>query len=500
MSALIRQVRATIEEYGLLIPGDCVILGVSGGPDSLCLLHALRELASAYRVTLHAAHLHHGIRGQEADDDARYVAELCAAWGVPCTVEQADVPALARASGLALEEAARQARYAFLARQARNLGGRSVAVAHHADDQVETVLMHLLRGAGLAGLRGMRPLLWLDELRLGDEDISRGRVRLLRPLLYVTRAQIEEYCREHGLQPRFDRSNLDCTYFRNRLRHELIPLLETYNPNLREVLRHTAEAIAGDYDLLRAQLEATWPNVVRAESRDAIVYDLAALRALPPGLQRSVLREGIHRLRRALRNINWVHVDQALAIVRRGNAGMRATLPQGLMLTLGYAEATLASEGYRAPIGEERPRLAAERIAVPLEGRLQLPQSAWSVTTRIVPREALPADWERNPDRYVAYLDAERVRAPLALRTRREGDWFHPLGLSNRRQKLRNFFINSKIPQAERDSVPLLVCGEEIAWVVGWRLDARYAVTPDTRWVLVICFAKKEQGYSEETG
>ena len=490
MKSLLEKIATTIDTHQLLLPGDIVVLGISGGPDSLCMLHALRQLAGHYSVTLHVAHLNHGIRGQEADEDARFVQELCASWGVPCTVERADVPALAQARRLAIEEAARQARYAFLGSLARRLGGRTVAVAHSADDQVETVLMHLLRGSGLAGLRGMRPLSWLDELRLGEEcpepaEAQPSRIRLVRPLLNVTRQEILAYCEQNALRPRFDRSNLDQTYFRNRLRHELIPLLETYNPNIREVLWRTAEVIAADYELLRQQLAATWPTVVRRESSEAIVFDLSALRALPLGLQRSVLREGIHRLRRSLRNINWIHVDDALAILNKGHTGAMATLPQGLMLTLGYEEATLSSGEQTLPLEDDRPRLYRGPLSIPVSGWVMLPESRWSLSTEIIAREALPPDWETNPNPYVAYLDASALTFPLTLRQRQEGDWFCPLGLGGRRQKLRDFMINAKIPRQERAAVPLLVSGDDIVWIVGWRVDARYAITPATTRVLV---------------
>jgi len=499
VNSLLEQVIATLDDHQLLLAGDTVVLGVSGGPDSLCMLHVLCRLAGRYGVTLHAAHLHHGIRGQEADDDARFVQELCASWGIPCTVERADVPALARAGSLAIEEAARRARYAFLGALARSLRGQTVAVAHSADDQVETVLMHLLRGSGLAGLRGMRPLSWMDELRLGEElpepqQGAQGRIRLVRPLLHVTRREIESYCQRHDLHPCFDRSNLDQTYYRNRLRHELLPLLETYNPNVREVLRRTAEVIAADYELLRQQLAATWPAVVRRESAEMIVFGLSALRALPLGLQRSVLREGIHRLRRSLRNINWVHVDDALAIARKGHTGARATLPQGLMLTLGYDEATLSSVDQTPPLGDDRPRLYQGPLPLPVPGRVALPGSAWSVSAKVTAREALPADWETNPDPYIAYLDAMALVLPLALRQREEGDWLCPLGLEGRRQKLRDFLINAKIPRHERATVPLLVAGGEIVWVVGWRVDARYAITSATTQVLVLRCARQDEG------
>jgi len=504
VKSLIRQVRRTIDDHNLLLAGDTVVLGVSGGPDSLCMLHLLRDLAGSYQVSLHVGHLHHGIRGQDADDDAAFVAGLCRSWAIPCAVERADVPALARERGLAIEEAARQARYAFLGSQARAVGARSVAVAHNADDQVETVLMHFLRGAGLAGLRGMRPLAWMDELRLGAEGQQPPepgeRIRLIRPLLQVTRQQIEEYCHDHGLEPRFDRSNLDQTYFRNRLRHELIPFLEGYNPNVRQVVRRMAEVVAADYSLLRACLAEAWPQVVRSESDLAIIFDLSALRALPLGLQRSIIREGIHRLRRSLRNIDLVHVDDAVRLVRKGKVGSVATLPRRLALTLGYDQAVLAEEGFEGP-RESRPRVESGPLVVPVPGTVSLPDGdfadigrsrRWRATTWFIQREALPEDWAQNRDPYLAFVDASKVQlcCPLVLRQRQEGDWFEPLGLRGRRQSLRDFYINVKIPKRERATVPLLVCGENIVWVVGYRLDARYAITPDTERALVVRFAR----------
>ncbi len=481
---LIRQVRETIEQHCLLLPGDTVVVGVSGGPDSLCLLHVLRQVAPDYGVALHAAHLDHGIRAHESEQDARFVAELCRDWGVPCTVERADVPALAHERGLAIEEAARQARYVFLAATARRVGGRSVALAHHADDQGETVLMHFLRGSGLAGLRGMRPLSWVDELRLGEQSSGEPgkRLRLVRPLLYITRQEIQDYCREHDIEPRYDLSNLDRTYYRNRLRHDLIPLLETYNPNVREIVRRTAEVIAADYDVLRDLLDRAWPTVTRRASSDAIVFDLAALRALPLGLQRSVLREAVHRLRLSLRNINWAHIDDAVMVLNRGDTGDMATLPQGLLLTLGYDEATLAPESY-APEAENRP-CVRETWPVPAPGSAPL-GGGWRLTTQERERSELPAGWERNDDPWLAYLDADLVRSGLAVRPRRAGDRFVPLGLGHR-QKVNEFMINCKIPRQERDTAPLLVCGDEIVWVVGYRLDARYAITERTRRALVV--------------
>ncbi|NLG28765.1 MAG: tRNA lysidine(34) synthetase TilS, partial [Chloroflexi bacterium] len=279
-------------------------------------------------------------------------------------------------------------------------------------------------------------------------------------------------------------SNLDQTYYRNRLRHELVPLLETYNPAVRQVLTRTAEVLAGDHELLHSQTEEAWTRMVRSATGEAVVYDLAMLRAAPVGLQRSLLRHGVERLRRSLRNIALVHIDDALEEVRAGHAGAAATLPAGLLLRLGYDEATLAAADFRSA-DSGAPRLTSEARTVPLPGCVTLPDGRWRVVTRLVDRGALPADWAINPDRYRAYLAADKLDAPLVLRGRRSGDWFRPLGLGGR-QTVHAAMVNWKVPRAERDDVPLLVCGESIVWVVGYRVDERYAVGDATARVAVV--------------
>jgi tRNA(Ile)-lysidine synthase len=277
-----------------------------------------------------------------------------------------------------------------------------------------------------------------------------------------------------GVTPRFDRSNLDTTHFRNRLRHELIPLLETYNPNFRAVVGRTAAALAGDYEVLREQALRAWPQVVRSATAEAVVYDLAALRALPEALQRSVLREGIHRLRSSLRDIGWLHVEDALAVARHGHTGAAASLPAGLMLTLGYGQAVLADVGY-APLADA-PQLAGhEPLPVAVPGVTPLPGGRWALATQRLARAELPADWRAPageadgevglPIRRV-YLDAERLAAPLTLRPRRPGDRFMPLSLGHH-QAVREYMINARLPAGLRSQWPLLACGEEIGWIVG---------------------------------
>jgi tRNA(Ile)-lysidine synthase len=419
---------------------------------------------------------------------------------------------------------------------AGQVGARAIAVGHNADDQTETVLMHWLRGSGLAGLRGMLPATPMGDLRLpaprpagasqgglagrpgeiGDclppgplararagWRVGQGRsgipspisglqsLTLIRPLLDIPRADIEAYCARYNLQPRFDRSNLDTTYFRNRLRHELIPYLETYNVNIREVLRRSASVMAADYELLRQRLEVTWGQVVRAESDQEVTFDLAAWRALPLALKRSTLREAIHRLRRALRNIDFVHVENAVEILTDGETGAQATLPQGLMLTIGYDSFTVADQGYRM-LPDLPLLLSTGHLPVAIPGRTQLPGTDWLLWVEILPRSALSDQALVAAQGWEVYLDSAGVGSACVLRPRRPGDRFCPLGMGGRSKRVNEFMINEKIPASWREHIPLLVNEEgRIVWVCGWRPDERACVTGSTQQVVWLRFERE---------
>ncbi len=494
---IFKRVRRSVEQERLLAPGEGVVVGVSGGPDSLCLLHLLRRLQVEYDLSLHVAHLHHGLRGAEADADATFVRQIAAAWELPCTVERVDVPALAAERKLAVEEAARQARYAFLRRVAAGVGAQTVAVGHNADDQAETVLMHFIRGSGLSGLRGMlarapypRFPPQSPDSQFPNSQSTSSQLTLIRPLLDIPRADILAYCDRYNLTPRFDRSNLDTTYFRNWLRHEVLPLLARHNPNVSQVLRRTARVLADEYALLRSLLAETWPRVV-VEEQERIVLDRAAWQALPIALQRSVLREAIHRLRRSLRDIGFVHVENALRVARDGATGDRATLPRGLMLTVEYGRLLIA-DADAAPSLPGWPLLPPGTAPVPLRlpGATPLPGSGWRLAAEMIRPEDLPAGWRRNADPWQAFLDGQAAAGGLALRTRRPGDRFQPLGLGGHTVKLADFLTNRKVPRAARDRLPLLVTrrDSQILWVCGQRLDERAAIGPRTERVLRLRF------------
>lgn len=495
-------VEQTIRRYRLVEADETVVIGVSGGPDSLCLLHVLQQLAPRLRINLHVAHLNHGLRGAAAEEDAAFVRQLAAAWGLSCSMGFADVAALARQPGLSTEEAARRARYGFLRERAKALGAQAVAVGHNADDQAETVLMHFLRGSGLAGLRGMQPSAPLADYRLGgllrdrsnkqpdDGHAPSGntRTRLIRPLLFVVRADILRYCQEQGLEPRFDRSNEDITYFRNRLRHQLLPLLEEYNPQIRSILGRTATILGDDHALLRQQVREAWAAALVEETEDRLLFDLDAWQQLHVSLQRGVLRESIARLRHSLRNINFVHIENALWALREGTAGTRMTLPAGLQMVKGYTCFAVGPEGVEIPAGDV-PLLDRERLDLAIPGTIRVSERGWQAETRHLSVAELPTGWDRNPNRWLAWLDAEVVGPRPVLRTRREGDRFQPLGMEGRSKLIGEFFTNEKVPLVARDRWPLLARADgQVAWICGLRVDQRARITDATQRVLQVRF------------
>ncbi|MBS1253301.1 MAG: tRNA(Ile)-lysidine synthase [Anaerolineales bacterium] len=486
---ILERVRATIDEYDLFHAETPIVVGVSGGPDSLTLLHVLLRLRDTLQIQLHVGHLDHAIRTESAEE-AAFVARVADDWGLPATIERQDVPAQAEAEGFAIEQAARRARYRFLARIADQIGVDTVAVGHNADDQVETVLMHLIRGSGLAGLRGMQPKLpYPPALGYHDTEDVASRLALVRPLLEVPRSAIQDYCEEHDLNPRFDRSNLDTTFFRNRLRHELISELETYNPNIREVLRRTARVIADEYDYLRQQRDEAWGRIV-TEGDGYCVFDLAGWEELHVATQRSLVRQAIRRLRRELRDIDWVHVENALEVANEKPAGSEATLPAGLALFRGYETLT---------VGEERPLpdwplLHTERLRLKISSTTRLPRTSWQVAADVFPRSELGEGELHDPDPWHTVMDGDAAGADLSLRRRQAGDQFQPLGMGGHTKSLADFMIGEKIPHHVRDRLPVVVnADDEVVWLPGWRLDERVKITEATARVLRLHFTKGSQ-------
>ncbi|MBN1221270.1 MAG: tRNA lysidine(34) synthetase TilS [Anaerolineae bacterium] len=497
------------QQNRLLNRQDTLVIGVSGGPDSLGLLHLLRTLAPEFDLTLTVAHFNHQLRGASARADEAFVRDIATTWGLPFFVETQNITAAAAARRQSLEETARQVRYAFLWRVAEEVKANKIAVGHNADDQVETVLMHFLRGSGLAGLRGMLPSIDISSLRLHQADLpatpTQPAPRLIRPLLETPRADIETYCQIHHLSPRQDDSNRNTTFFRNRLRHELIPQLETYNPNIRQVLRRTANVVAAEVDFLNEYVDQAWQHVIKDITTDVqgdvdrVEINLARWLNFPLALKRATLRRAVQILRRSLRNIDFEHIDAAIAVVEKGHTGAQATLPRGLMLTISYDSLTIADRHADRritayPDHADIPRLlTGEILPLNLPGTTQLPHANWQLTANLLTIDQVDRQQVRQVEPWEAYLDADVVGKQPVLRPRQPGDTFCPLGLGGHRKKINEFMINAKIPAAQRDYLPLLVANGQILWVCGYRPDERACLQAKTRCVVHLKYARSEK-------
>lgn len=466
---LIDQTRAALvmaaETSRIDLPATSLVVAVSGGPDSLALLHVLGQLLTPAQLIV--AHLDHGLRPESAED-ARRVGALAS--GLRFHTERIDVVRLAQTSGASIEEAARSARYDFLARVARAAGAPVIVVGHHADDQAETVLMHLLRGSGLAGLRGMPPAARLP----GQPDLW-----LWRPLLFIDRAAIEAYCAATDLRPLHDASNADPAFFRNRLRHELLPILETYTPQIRPRLIELAEIVAGDEALLDEAATRAWEGLTVALDATHVQLRRDEWRALPLGLRRRTLRRAIAALRPGLRDVSFRTLEMARSVAETGSTGARAELPGGLTLSVSYGRLILATPDHDASTDYPQLLSAAPRpLAVP--GAVEL-AGGWRMTADVVAQVDFAAITS-NRDPWTAYLALEPGTG-LWVRGRRPGERIRPLGLGGE-TKLKEVMIDRKLPAAARALWPVVVTPVHPIWLAGHVIDERARVAPDSARVI----------------
>jgi tRNA(Ile)-lysidine synthase len=449
-----------------LVSGDKLLVAVSGGPDSVCLFHILVKLQDELGIKLHVAHLNHQLRGAESEADADYVAKLARQLNIPATIEQRDVKDYQKQKRLSLEEAAREVRYSFLAQVAGSIGTERVAVGHTMDDHIETILMHLIRGTGTRGLRGLQPLtLWQS---------AANRLTIIRPLLEISHQETEDYCRQHQLMPRLDASNLSLSPLRNRIRQQLLPLLESYNPRVAEALLRTGRIASDDIDFLDEQIARLWDEVAQ-EQEKTIILDKERFDQMPAALKRYLLRASAEKLLGSAKDIEMRHIEEMMSLATKP-AGKRLNLPGGLIFSIEYDQYRLTSDlASLSPL----PRLEGE-VQLNIPGQTWLP--GWRVEATIINRERMT-----EKDDFTAYLDLGKTGDKLLVRPRQRGDRFQPLGMSQPK-KVGEFMIDAKIPQAWRGKIPIVCSPEHILWVVGWRTDERAKVTKNTKQILRLEF------------
>ncbi len=444
----------TLNQYKLFSSESKVLVAVSGGADSLALLHWLVHHRQQLRLDLHVATLNHGIR-LDAQSDIEFVKTMTTQWQIPFTSATIDTPEFARSHKIGIESAARQLRYQFLADTAVTVGTTTIVTAHHADDQSETILMHLLRGSGMQGLVGMQmssPLPYFPH------------VTLVRPLLHIRRATIEAYCRDQALQPRFDSTNADTTYHRNELRHDILPRLRQINPQLDATLARLSDIVHAEDEYLTEMYQNNFKNQAIFAKRVSVPY--AIFQNWHLAMQRRFLMDALSHLQ--IEPI-YEHIQHALEVIDSGQVGAISEFKGDCRLRIGYD--TIYIEPTTLPLPTD------DYVQITNTMPIHIPSETVIGDYRLI------ASYEVLDD-YDACLSLP-THAPISLRTRQAGDRFMPRGLQGHRQKIKKWLIDNKIPRFVRDRLPLVISGNTIA-----------AIILPNRWCIAEAFAQDETSQS----
>ena len=502
-----KEVAAALGRAGYSGNDTQLVVGVSGGVDSVSLIICLSRIQKDQRLRLHVAHLNHQARGKEAYRDAQFVSDLAQRLGLDANIEEGDVPAYQKEQRISsFEQAAREVRYRFLAGVAQTVGATAVAVAHTSDDLAETLLLHILRGSGTRGLQGMAELSpWpgplLNQSMLNQRNPSsseEGKLLLFRPLLGLAKTDTLRYCQGLGQGYREDSSNDSTEFTRNRIRLSLLPLLETeFNPKVRESLVRLSRAAALELEYLDGEADILWRRIT-VETGEGIDFRLPELSEAHPALQRLVLRKGYSKLAGDARQLTQRHLDAMAHLVRSTprskSAGRSLDLPRAIKLHRSYdylrlsREASLPCPFPHIDWGIDR----AECLPSPHPNGnpANVRAGLWEIALRIVDRSQVGFVGGAGPkpgfgsvsegNSWTAYLDRESIGNQLQVRTWIPGDRFQPLGMAGYK-KLQDFFTDAQVPREWRQRIPLLVTERGIAWVVGYRIADWARVNDDNR-------------------
>lgn len=443
---MLEQLKKTIQAHGLLETGDAIVVAVSGGPDSVALLHALTRLRLEFEYTIAAAHVNHQFRGEEADEDSRYVQRLCRELAIPCFVDSIDVPQFIEETGLNPQEAARQVRYRFLRQVAGEMGGAKVATAHHADDQLETMVMRLVRGTGIEGLAGI-------PLCRSEEDI-----KIIRPLLEVTRDQIEKYCEEEGLSPRQDASNWSDKYLRNRIRRHWIPLMREENPHVASAAVHLAGVLREENDYMRQESVEKLASIIEEQNTNTMIIRQNDFLTHHLALQRRMIKLILsYLLKSDIKEIGYAHIESIRQIIEDAHPAACTHLPGGLQVRREYQRVIFS-------FSSDTNSIPPYIYSLNIPGQTYISEIGLAVRCYYGDRD------ERNrlAEGTFAMFDPESVKGKLYVRQRRAGDRMVPLGMHGSK-KVKDILIDKKIPRQQRDQIPLLTDDEHVLWIPGVR-------------------------------
>lgn len=459
-----------ILKYKLIDNGDSIIIGVSGGPDSMALLYALFELKELLRVSLYAVHVNHLLRGEESYRDENFVREFCMAKKIPLHVKRIDINERRKENSLSIEEAAREARYECFNEFLQNLGAKKIAIAHNLEDQTETIIMNIIRGCGVDGLCGMRF----------------SRANIIRPMLNISRSEILKYCNEGFLNPVIDSSNKDTCYTRNKIRLELIPFIRNkFRHDIYKSIIRLSQIIKVENDFLKEYSEVAFNDIILEFSENQIIIDRLKFTNLHLAIKRRIARNIIKNLKGNLMGIENINIEKIIKLSECGNNGSSINLPSSIIVIKSYNQLR-----FRKDYKLEKENIMERIINFPDEIILkEYGKFIISINDRKDLDDSL---FKRVSKSNEQYFDFDKIKGSLVIRARKEGDRI-ALFENKSSKKLKEYFIDNKVDRELRDNIPLIACGGEVLWIVGFAVTNEYKVNNNTNKVLAIKFISKNK-------
>ncbi|SHI07956.1 tRNA(Ile)-lysidine synthase [Clostridium collagenovorans DSM 3089] len=447
----------TIKKYNMLCTGDKVIVALSGGPDSVCLLHVLSNLKDELGISIYAVHVNHCLRGEDANLDEDYAREISESLSVPFFSKRINVHKLCEETGLSCEAAGRKARYDFFDEVASEVGANKIALAHNYNDQAETVLMRIMRGAGLEGLVGIRPV--RDN-------------KYIRPIIEINRRDIEAYCDEFVLNPRIDKTNLENIYSRNKVRLELIPYIEeNFNSDIISTLNRTSSLIRVENDFLENLSLEKYKKYCDTTGKTVIIKSDMFMEH--EAIINRVLRHTLKEVVGDLNNFESTHINEVINI-QKLSTGKRCVLPRGVIVENVYGNIHVYVEKEKSE--SNRPK----EYILPINEEVYIEAIDAYIKASLVKKGSFKRSKDED-EKYLAIDDKEETN--ILLRYPKEGDVFTPLGMKGSK-KLNRFFIDNKVPREERNNKLILCIDNEIAWIIGDRISNKFKVTEESNKIL----------------
>lgn len=451
----------TIKEHNLICDEDNIAIGVSGGPDSMALLYILLEIKALINFNIYIIHVNHGVRGKDAEKDQLFVKRIAEELNLPYYTKSVNMIEYGKKMGITAEEAGRELRYGFFREVLNAQGGGKIAVAHNLNDQAETLIMRFFRGTGIDGLKGM-------EFITGD---------IIRPILGISREEIESYIEDNNIETVLDETNLQPIYTRNKVRLELIPYIEeNFNPNIINTLWRMSQISAVDSKFLEGYSKKGFNLIVKNEDENGIILDGKKLLEEDQSIQQRVLRISIERVNDSLQGISKMQISNILDLLNKFETGKEVHISNNIIAKISYGDLIIKKNTHK------KDDKYLHKLKLP--GITNLQDINYSFDIQILPIEEISKMYKDNN---IGYFDYDIIKGDLSVRNRKDGDRFMPFGMKGTK-KLKDYLIDEKIPNRLRNGIPLIVDQRNILWVVGYRTNEMYKVTKDTKKVLKIVY------------